>query len=374
MSEVRMTSGLLSISVVIWICMYVLSKPFTLFNNPAYGKYKSRNFNIYSVLFFLFCIFAFSEYDTYHTWNDFLNTKSSKNLLHYEPIYRWISDVVGMNYFMWRFCVWGVAVGSIFYLSKLLKDRTFGLMFSITMLLPMSYFVATRGSSGHALALLGITLMFGGEPLYDRKRLLALVLIVASLFLHRSNFMFIGLILISLITPLRNKRIILLSIFAYPLLSSMITHLLDSFVSGGFEIAMDDNMNIQEKAMRYAGGEKKEYNANGFLAIVVYKLPYVLITAYLTVRICFQEMTLPKIYVFYYKFSYVCVYLAMLLFFQETSSWMFERIMFMGLFPMCLVFSKVMQYEKKHDMFFRYIWLSLMLSISYSVLYKFYIN
>lgn len=367
-----MTIDLISISVGIWMCMLALSKPEVIFHRPSYGKCKSKNYNVFFVLFFLFCVFAFSEYDLYHMWKDFLEMKISENLTYYEPIYRWLAGLVGMKYFFWRSIVWGIAVVCIYYLSSLLNDKSIAMMFSITLLLPMSYFVATRGSAAHGMALLGISLLIGCRGLFRRKLILSGTLLILSVFLHRSNLLFIGILIISLFIPLNNKKIVITSLIIYPILVLIITNILNSFTSGGFELAFGDGMNIQDRAMRFASGDKNMLNSNGLLGVIINRGSLVLITIYLTKKIIFQGVKLPKIYYFYYKATYLYVYVSLLFVSSQASLWMFERLMFMSLFPMCFIFSKVLQLEKKNNKLFKYVLLYALITIAYSISYKYY--
>ena len=369
------SSDLLLINVMIWIIMFCMVKPYDIIIKPQIGNIQTKTFYTFFSLLFVYCIFAFAEHDTYHYWTEFAsNSHLNKN--HYEPIYQYIYNLTNHEYFLWRSVVWGIACIALIILANLLKEQNYSLLLGIVLFLPTSFFVATRGSSGHALALLSFILIIGGKPYYKRHILLGLIGIVISIFFHKSNFLYILFLILSGILPIRfNKKFIIISWIAFPFFTEIIGRVLFSYISGKFGISFGEEMNIQKSALHYASSEMTptQMNFNGFIGRFISLFPLLLCTLYLTNRIVFKKIQIGRPYMYLYKLTYITIYIGFLFFFQTTSIWIYQRILFMSLFSTPFIFAKVISMERAYSPWILWIVIFQILSVAFTFCYRYMI-
>lgn len=366
-------ADLLLINAFLWLLMFYICKPFKVLMHPALGAKQTRSlYNCCFIIMYIYSVFAFADHDTYHTWREF--ALHSKLGGHYEPFYKWLSVFLDGNYFLWRACVWGVAVGSLYFVGRWLNLCNRGFLIIMILFLPHSYFCATRGASGHALALLGFILFIGDKPVHKRHFILGILAIAASFFLHKSNFLFIAFLLIGWLLPLRfSKSAVWTLLLAYPLFTFVITFLLNSFIQGDFQLEFGEDMNIQGYSMEYVELGRKQYSVLTKIIDFYRLLPYLLSCAYLTYKISFKKIKIDKIYYFLYKFSFIAVYVAMLFYFQPASDWLYRRIFFMSIFPMIFVFGKLVGMETTRSKLVKFIfWNQLIYVLIFSFSYWYY--
>ena len=365
------SASLLLINVFIWLVMLKIAWP-AIHQAPLSCSPPKKQLRLFYVLFISYCVFAFAEHDTYHMWDNF---KLNYGLEHFEPTYLWLIDhVTGLNYFLWRSIVWGIACGSIILACKMLKVESYSSFLAITMLLPVSYFVATRGASGHTLTVLAMLMILGGENLYKRNILFGIALLYVSFFLHRSNIIMIAFTLAVGLYPFKiSRKFVIISLVLFPILVGITTTFLNDFINGIFKVGMGDNMDMQGKAMSYATREASEFSIVGHITNIIEKAPVVFAQYLITRRITFENIKVERPYLFLYKLTYVLLYVSFLFYFQETSIWFHERLFFMSLIPMCLVLPRVMTFSNSWMKDGRLFVLLSFLSIGFKFFYRYYI-
>jgi len=176
---------------------------------------KSKYRTLILILILLFCIYNKTEGDYFH-YKEILEEETSSSIhdSHLEMPYNLIISLIGNNYFLFRFIIWGASlffISRIFSVLKINNDNSW-FCFIVFSLIAFAY---VRASMGISLFYLGYTIC-----LYKKSviiKLLGLLLLILSLFFHKS-IMF--LIAVGIIAPLIRLNIItiLLSLIAFPLI------------------------------------------------------------------------------------------------------------------------------------------------------------
>ena len=363
--DVQLKIFLVCIDQFLRLLMFV---PFvSLYRGDLLSLYRNENRKIwwYGVLVILYSTFAFFSPDFYHSQEAFDKVLSTGDSLTFEPFYVWFITNITSNYFIWRFLIWGVAICLTFYMFKRLKINC-PISVLIFALLYVNMFAAMRGSLGFALLFLGFI------NLYEKKlviKILGFVIIVLSIFFHKSIGVGIALGL-GAFFKLTKRRVILLLV-CMPFLIGYITHFLDLAVLGTFDDFGDD-MQIGSRLKTYSEGYgNSELNFFGYLYRFVQFVPIFFALVVVSKKVLFKNIVLPNSILFFYRFWFYSCYLGALFFFQESSFWISLRIILIGYMPMIFVLSYVFQ-TYKMNRGYRWILLLSFISAAYLMSYGIY--
>lgn len=195
----------------------------------------------------LFCIFATFDGDWYH-YKDYVEKYFTiyKNNTHIEPLYGFIIEhLTFSSYFLFRLVVWG---GGLFILKKALKrmyidDNTGWFIFMLFSLLHFSY---VRVSLGLSILFYGYT--FVVKPVLNKRTrsvFLGFVIMLLSVFFHKSMFVPIILAFVSFIPFTKIEFII--SIIIYPFVCKYAQDYIVEFMFSGDEQIAGANYLLKEK-------------------------------------------------------------------------------------------------------------------------------
>ena len=350
---------MLFVSLALFLLMFIMANPYKTFVNPqlAAKRIPTWQFSFFFLIYALYIIFAFNSSDFYSYWNGFIYAGQFKNYetQGYEQIYNWFADVTG-DYIVWRSVIWGLA-------TILLSFTAIRLHLNVRLfLLAMFLFglglnVYTRGILGHAM------LLFGAVLLVDRKinvatKVIGLALFCVSYFFHKSMYVNIAFALLAFY-PLGKKSFVV-SLIAFPFLTTVATMLIDDIVSGALDMSFGEGVGgVGDRAVLYASREKMEWNIFGDIGRVISYLPEYLTLFYLTNRVLykgyFKGIKREKVFTYLFRLTYVAIYIASLFAFVETSDWIYLRFKYMAFFPLPFVLAKVWSLEPKSNSWVKWI-------------------
>lgn len=301
--------------------------------SPVSSRKETQLYVYFGLLVILYCTFGYADNDFYH-YRPLYEDGLYSNAIHImEDVYYWFIKVLPPNYYVWRCVVWGIATILMIATIKRLQIecRTSICVMALFYVMTLSIM---RGN-------LGISILFYGFSFWVRPTrrvlvsyLFGLLLICASWFFHRSMFVSILPLLLTGFTI--KRKVVWLSLMAFPFLVSYVTELLVWIIAGNADMLEED---VTSKMMGYAGAESAKLNMYGMMFRTLQYIPIVGSLIYITRKVVFQEYRLPKHIYPFFVYWYVMTYISFLFFFQETSNWLFIRFMMMSYLPMVIVLS-----------------------------------
>lgn len=346
------------ISIFTFLIMLLIAQPWRTYFNPQSNNVR-KGIIVFFLLYVSTCIFAFWSADTYHSWDGFYMAETyyykNYNILGYEGVYNWLTNVSGNNYFLWRTYIWLPACLFLFLTAARLE------LLHRNMLLSMILFGAmlsyTRGMLGHSM------LLFGAVLLVDKKsnvatKVIGLALFCVSYFFHKSMYVNIAFALLAFY-PLGKKSFVV-SLIAFPFLTTVATMLIDGIVSGALDMSLGEGVGGEgDRTVMYASSEKMEWNIFGDIGRVISYLPEYLTLFYLANRVLykgyFKGIKREMVFTYLFRLTYVAIYIASLFAFVETSTWIYLRFKYMAFFPMLFVLAKVWSLEPKSNSWVKWI-------------------
>ena len=198
-------------------------------NNHKSSKFNNRCFIL---LFFAFVITSWTNGDWFH-YQSFVKEYSPLEPTGLEDFYNFIIAKTHQNYLIFRCVVWGLAT---FFLYKFFKvsnvNPYMAMMFLFVIFI--DYFDYSRSALGVSCYMLGLSMLVCDDDDKKRRRLLGLILILCSVFFHRSMAVMIFLTPFCLV-PINKKTIFFIVVALFLLFSvtqnlftSLITDLMDS--------------------------------------------------------------------------------------------------------------------------------------------------
>ena len=244
-----------------------------------------------------------------------------------EAVYIWFIGVVHGNYYLWRLIVWGMAF-FFFYesIKKLHVDNYFSLLFFCGMLLP----TVVEGRY-----FLGLTIFFWGFILLSNRSILTkalgVLLIVSSIFFHKSVLVLVLLIPFSYIKI--NRVRILLLIVLFPIVLSVFNELVVNIlyalsISPEGDLGSIDGYLLEEETTKSIGTKiLLVFRYLAFVSLIVWAL-----------WIDNKNNSMQKgIRARLKTFSFCIIYVSVLIYFSILGSpTMFNRFFIMAPYPLVL--------------------------------------
>lgn len=309
----------------IWVVLLVYSK---LTREDLFrGKNKYPVFPI--IMGLVFMVFSFTAGDFFHYKALYYENLKSGTPIHLEYVYYWLIQVFPGSYYLWRFLVWGTAF--VVYIM-ICKRQQFPpkYSFGVFTILLLTYFGNLRQTLPYVLMLYAYIILIDRKQKSIWGSLWAILLIISTVFLHKSSFVYIVLFSIS-IAPL-NKRIFLISLFLFPVLRSSLLTIAASFIEifSGNETSLNVGMRYLESDFR------KEYNLNGLIRLFIERVPVIVLLIWSMVKIYFCKINIAYIYKVLFQYSYVLIYISLLFYENETSAFLSQRFWDASLFPIAI--------------------------------------
>lgn len=362
------------ISILLFLLMFALARPYNTFISPQSNNVH-KNLLPFFVVFGISNVFAFWEHDTYHYWESFVTAGNFGKIEAYEGFYNWLAEKCNNNFFLWRACIWIPATCFMYYTAKRLKLSNRNLLLAI--ILFGSMLSLTRAMLGHTMLLFAAVLLIDKKSTHATK-IVGLALFCLSYYLHKS--MFVNMIFVVLALYPLNKSKIIISLAIFPFMTAAATMLINNMVGEVWDLALAEDVGgYGDRSLAYASAEQMELNTNGKILQLIINLPQYFALVYLTNRIIFKEyfkgIRQERVYKYLFRLSYVSIYIASLFIFVKTSSWIYIRFKYMGLFPLVFVLAKVFSLEPRANKWVKWVILLQVLSMTINLslrIYKWY--
>lgn len=350
---------MLFVSLALFLLMFVMANPYKAFVNPqlAAKRIPTWQFSFFFLIYALYIIFAFNSSDFYSYWNGFIYAGQFKNYetQGYEQIYNWFADVTG-DYIVWRSVIWGLATILLSF-TAIKLNLNFRLFLLTMVFFGLGLNVYTRGILGHAM------LLFGAVLLVDRKsnvatKVIGLALFCVSYFFHKSMYVNIAFALLAFY-PLGKKSFVV-SLIAFPFLTTVATMLIDGIASGALDMSLGEGVGGEgDGTVLYASREKREFTINGLIVQIVRIIPEYVVLFYLINRIIYKKyfrgINKERVFLYLFRLTYIAIYIASLFIFVDTSDWIYFRFKYMAFFPLPFVLAKVWSLEPKSNSWIKWI-------------------
>lgn len=341
MKEYDYSGQLALINLVIWFVMlFKCRRAYTL---PFIHNTKGSGYLMVTIFTIIYGVFAFAEADTYHLEDGYEYMYKSGILIQVEPFYLSLIQALPYNYYLFRLVVWGIAAILLFYSAYRIKldSKDVGFAMAITLL---PYFSQTRGSLGFTLLLLSMTLVIAINQKIS-VRLLGVVGIFLSISFHKSIPIYILLIPVAYLLPLKQKYINA-SLILFPILYTSMSMLSTSVL----QLTFLDEITV-EKGNSYLDREATEFNTTGMFFNIFQWISIVLLMFIMTKYYINNKDNCNKTILFIHKYAYVVFYVAFLCFGQAFSSFLYSRTLHFGYFPLLFSFAYYLQntYRNKLD-------------------------
>ena len=332
------------LTVVAWIVMLLLGyhemrKYDKLYDEYDYEKeeeyffYKPRSFWYRMlILTILFVTFGCVGGDFLHNQVIYDMNVASDHPIHFENIYVILIKGLPTNYYVWRFCVWGLAA---FLLFKILDEIKSDLDFSffVFTLMLLNYFPNLRQTLGFMMMFYGYVLVFrGAEDALPQKLILGALLLVFSVFFHSTIYVFILLSLLLFIPGTRSLTMIIISILLFPYLYDITKELSTQFIN-----TVGNNDIMQEKATKYIESSfRVELNIRGLLKIFVNRLPVLMLFFYSIKKIFIDKVEASFMEKHLLMLTYLLIYISCLFFNNNVSAYLSQRFWDASCYPLTI--------------------------------------
>jgi len=332
------------LTVIAWVIMLLLGyremrkydKLYEEYNNESeeeYFFYKPRSF-WYRMLVFtiLFVSFGCVGGDFLHNQVIYDMNVASDHPIHFENIYVILIKGLPTNYYVWRFCVWGLAA---FLLFKILDEIKSDLDFSffVFTLMLLNYFPNLRQTLGFMMMFYGYVLAFRGvEDAMPQKLAIGILLLAFSVFFHSTIYVFILLSLLLFIPGTRSLATIIISILLFPYLYDITKELSTQFIN-----TVSHNDIMQEKATKYIESSfRVELNIRGFLKIFVNRLPVLMLFFYGIKKIFIEKVEASYMEKHLLMLTYMLIYISCLFFNNNVSAYLSQRFWDASCYPLTI--------------------------------------
>lgn len=319
----------------------------------------------------VFCLFSFWGKDWFHYQNDFWRLKRYPySFSHMEDVYLFLIKICP-NYFTFRLAIWGPSL-LLFHLTIKKLELNTELAWFIFGVLYIPLFAYGRFSLAIALMFYGSALLT--QPYKNTKKIssiFGLLLIITSVFFHKSAIIGVGIICFALIIKTLNKNSLLLIFGVFILCVIIVNVLIPIFLKTNF----NDDVEFAQRSQKYIGREVHE-NAIGIAAIIyktLERIPY-----YLIALLCYKtqsEYNVPKGIEFMLKFFFFLVFFASIFAFDTgaNTSIFYVRVLRFSLIPAAIILTYAHQY-RLYPKLTKYAFLFSLASVSYYLAYNLYLS
>ena len=295
-------------------------------------KYSQQSMLFYGMTLLIVSVFGFSDFDFWSCWTAYKNSRSGYSSAVIEPLYNLLAQLCP-NYFLWRLCIWGLALYLMLKTLSKLQDNYKSTLIFITLLYVLSFY-KLRNVLGFSVLFWGLTLIVTSPNKDIKNKLSGILFILLSFWCHRTmilSILFLGFCFIKL-----NKTKVYFLMILWPVLITLIVIIISSFLNIGI-YGEYDSMNFMEKANRYVNKENETATLFGLIRTGLTISAYLLPLIYMTKKIIFDKIAMPKYIPYFFNYWFFICYISYLFAFQGGSNWIYIRLNTMGFFPMCVV-------------------------------------
>lgn len=367
-----------ALTVIAWMVMLLLSyREVNIYDRlyadfdyekEEYFFYKPRSFWYRMlILTILFCTFGCVGGDFLHNQVIYDMNVTSSTPIHFEDVYVMLIKGLPKNYYVWRFCVWGLASFLLFLIMDEIKsDLDFS--FLVFTLILLNYFPNLRQTLGFMLMFYGYVLIFkAAEDHMLKKLILGIIMLAISVFFHSTIIAFILLSLVLFIPGAKSLTMIILTLLAFPLLYEMTKDLSASFIG-----LIGNNETIQEKAVNYIESSfRVEININGILKLIVNRLPVMMVFLFGIKKILIEKVETSYMEKHLLMLTYVFIYISCLFFNNNVSAYLSQRFWDASLFPLT-IFAMIFLRNYSGSIYFKATMFAFLISNIFNMAYSLY--
>ena len=300
------TSTLIAFNVIILLLVYLSCK--SVMNAPFYLEKSKCRWIALSLL--LFSLFSFYNTDWFH-YQTLYEPLKLDYVTHLEPIYYFIAQKLSFDYISFRLIVWG---GGLVLILRIMKNLpiSYGLSLFLFAMISLPKYSYSRVSLAMALVFYGLMLYYKNDKL--RNKLIGILLIGCSFYLHKTAvFGILASAMVIITEKLNRKAMLLLFVVSVPLLVYLMSSELGAYLSmdvdyeaGGFEQTLAAGQKHMERDTSVAG---MGYVLQTFAERLTYCLAAVM--SFLCIRKS-EELRIPDMMVAFMKAHLIIVVISML--------------------------------------------------------------
>lgn len=365
------TTGLIFINLVLLFAVFLLQRP--ALRSP-YSTYKfSRVTSI--IIMFVFVLFSFWGQDWFH-YHEIYPELCLGNSGHMEDVYVWIAQHLSDGYISFRFAVWGIGLILLLLTMERLpiKKDLIILFFGSIWIIWFSY---ARVSLGSALCFYGLAVFYHPYRIKSLSRILAIAAIAVSFFFHKSAFVLIIAVVLTIVSLRFNKQLFfLILVISIPFLILYIRNNIETF----FMLEADaDEGGLGQSIIygqRYLGSDNKTRGIAARIATWLGSIPYYLLliqSILLTVKPINNEE--PRVVQSFIRLFIIMIFITTLFLFDlgVNSSLLYIRFLRFAAFPSTVLLACYWEY-KYYPKLTRWTFYIAALSTLYSVSYSLYLS
>lgn len=318
-----------SIDIFFWLLLVLLNYSSI---HSSFPRFKDTYwFSV--ILIILFAVFGYitGDYDNYiyiYNASDYYN-----ETVHVEPLYATLMKWSHGNYDLWRFLIWAPAVLIYSLILKKLKVNL-NVAFMFFAILPMFYFCSHRQYLGLAIMYLGLVLLSTPSKNMIISRLFAILLMIGSIYFHRSMPLYILLAMIALL-PFKKVTYIIMAVL-FPII-----YINFDLIVNFFTVTVNTST-MELYSRNYIDSEfRVDITLWGIIGNIVNQLPVYLLLIYAIYKSAFSSdaSLVPPMAKVFLNIAVLEIYLSLLFTGQEVSAFLAPRFREYSLVPLSMFYT-----------------------------------
>ncbi|MEE0624785.1 MAG: hypothetical protein UDG88_01830 [Muribaculaceae bacterium] len=312
----------------------------------------------------LYSTFEFTGGDFFHYVEIYKQIIQIKQEVHLEEFYCWLAVNLPHNFYIWRFVIWGLAAFFwVLTLRNLKQDVYFsGLWF---VLVVFFLFVGARQSLCFSVQYYALSLYFKHNRQKKIFSIVAVLILLVSLSLHKTAIVYILILGISFI-PF-GKRTLIVSVLIFPFVYKSFDYITENFIDQ-YSFYNEGNAAVMEQ---YMNGEGETLNILGIFKNIVNKAPIVILTIYSLNKVYSSKYVADKLSRVLLNSSYLLIYISFLFLGRDISKFIAPRFWDAAYFPLTLFWGKVL-FENRKERIVKYSIVLFFASQMYNIAYTIY--
>ena len=370
-----------ALTVIAWIVMLLLGyremkKYEKLYEEADYDEEEEREYFFYKprsfwyrmlILTILFVTFGCVGGDFLHNQVIYDMNLQSDHPIHFEDVYVLLIKGLPSNYYVWRFCVWGMAAYLLFkILDEIKSDLDFS--FFVFTLMLLNHFPNLRQTLGFMMMFYGYVLMFrSAEDAMPQKLFMGIILLILSTFFHSTILVFIILSLLLFIPGTKSLVVVIVSLIAFPFLYDITKELSTQFIG-----LVSSNDMMQEKATKYIESSYRvELNIRGFLKLFINRLPVLMLFFFGIKKILIEKVEVSYMEKHLLMLTYTLIYVSCLFFGNNVSAYLSQRFWDAACYPLT-IFAMVFLRNYSGSLYVKVVMYAFLISNIFNMAYSLY--
>lgn len=317
-----------------------------------------------------FCIFAYWGSDWFHYSQDY-NEILQGGETNLETIYVWFIKTYHPGYILFRLMVWGSALYCLYKTIKILsiKQSIFIFFFSTIALIWFSY---ARASLAMSIAFLALALI--STPRFKKARAIGYLLLLSSVFFHKTGVFAIIAVLLSQIMLHASKKMLYLLFLSFPIITYVVITYFEPFFNS---MLISDFGTISQYAN---AGSSYFWDDSGILmqsgigkriSDILEKFTYYMMAITSTIFLIKKEKSIPNEIKAFILCSLIIVVISSSFYFGQNTMVLYGRFLRFSFIPSCVCLTYLSENFHKNKLI-KYTYTIAIISSIYALLYSFY--